>query len=69
LDEEEASMETRLVEELMKWWGLKTAEEVERRLDEMKAQRTIIVWNKYEGSTGHQVYQFVLADPEPGAKK
>jgi len=62
-------METRLVEELMEWWGLKTVEEVERRLDEMKAQRTIIVWNKYEGSTGHQVYQFVLADPEPGAKK
>jgi len=62
-------MEIKLDVELMEWFGVKTVEEVERRLDEMKAQGTIIVWNKYEGSTGHQVYQFVLPDPEPGAKK
>jgi hypothetical protein len=62
-------METKLDVELMELFGVKTVKEVDRRLDEMKAQRTIIVWNKYEGSTGHLVYQFVLADLEPGAKK
>jgi hypothetical protein len=62
-------METRSVEELMEWWGMKTAEELERRLDEMKAQGTIIVWNKYEGATGHRVYQFVLADQESKRKR
>lgn len=62
-------METRLVEELMEWWGLKTVEEVEKRLDEMKAGGTIVVWNKYEGSTGHLVYQFVLADQESKRKR
>lgn len=59
---EEGTLETRSVEELMELWGMKTVEEVERRLDEMKAQGTIIVWNKHEGSTGRLVYQFVLAD-------
>lgn len=61
-------METRKVEELMEWWGVKTVEEVEKRLDEMKAQGSIIVWDKYEGSTGHLFYQFVLVDPESKKK-